>query len=257
VTEGLSIDFIGHACVVIDIDGVRIATDPVTRARVGPLQRVVPVPAKARLADVDLVLISHLHWDHLDLPSLKRLAPGTPIVVPAGAGDWLRRSGFPATRELAIGEAMEVGGIRIDGVPANHSGFRPPRGPTAPAMGFVIHGTKCVYFAGDTDMFEQMSMLPGPAVDVALIPVWGWGPTLGRGRHLDPERAAEALRLIRPRAAVPIHWGTYWPHSMAGLVYPERLVEPPAAFAEYATELAPNVRCLLTEVGEMVDLQGV
>ncbi len=72
--EGLSLDFVGHSCVVIDIDGVRIVTDPVTRARVGPLQRVVPVPAKSRLDDADLVLISHLHWDHLDLPSLKRFA---------------------------------------------------------------------------------------------------------------------------------------------------------------------------------------
>ena len=157
VIEGLTLDFVGHSCVVIDIDGVRIVTDPVTRARVGPLQRVVPVPAKSRLADVDLVLISHLHWDHLDLPSLKRIAPGTPIVVPAGAGRLAPPLRVPVVRELAIGETTEVGGIRIDGVPANHSGFRPPRGPTAPAMGFVIQGTTCVYFAGDTDMFEQMS----------------------------------------------------------------------------------------------------
>jgi L-ascorbate metabolism protein UlaG (beta-lactamase superfamily) len=257
VIGGLSLDFIGHSCLVIDIDGVRIVTDPVLRARVGPLQRVVPVPARSRLADVDVVLISHLHWDHLDLPSLKWIAAGTPLIVPVGAGEWLRRSGFPQAQELAIGEAIDVRGIRIDGVPANHSGFRPPAGPTGQAMGFVIHGSSCVYFAGDTDLFEQMSMLPGPKVDVALIPVWGWGPTLGRGRHLDPERAAQALQLIRPRAAVPIHWGTYWPHSMQGLVYPERLVEPPAAFVEYALEMAPRVRCLVTEIGEMVDLSGV
>ncbi len=168
----------------------------------------------------------------------------------------MRAAGFRDVREIAIGGALEIGGLRIDGVPAIHSGFRPPLGPTAPAMGFVIRGSREIYFAGDTDLFEQMALLPGPRIDVALLPVWGWGPTLGRGLHIDPRRAAESLRLIRPRAAVPIHWGTYWPHSM-GRVYPERLIEPPAAFVEYATELAPDVRCLLTEVGEMVDLGEV
>jgi L-ascorbate metabolism protein UlaG (beta-lactamase superfamily) len=68
---------------------------------------------------------------------------------------------------------------------------------------------------------------------------------------MDPLRAAESLRRIRPRAAVPIHWGTYWPHAM-GRVFPERRVEPPAAFAEYASELAPDVQVLLTEVGTSV-----
>ena len=113
---------------------------------------------------------------------------------------------------------MDLGGVQVDAVEALHSGFRPPLGPTAPAIGFVIRGTRSVYFAGDTDMFPGMADL-GP-IDLALIPVWGWGPTLGRGLHLDPLRAAEALRLIRPRAAVPIHWGTYWPHAM-GRVFPD------------------------------------
>ena len=116
----------------------------------------------------------------------------------------------------------------------------------------MIAGTRTVYFAGDTDLFAGMADF-GEAVDVALIPVWGWGPTLGRGLHLDPRKAADALRLIRPRVAVPIHWGTYWPHAL-GRVYPERLVEPPAAFAEYAAEVAPDVRVVPTEVGASVDL---
>ena len=73
MTGRLSLDFIGHSAVVIDLDGVRLLTDPVTRARVGPLRRVEPVPARDRLRDVDAVLISHLHWDHLDVP----VAPGS------------------------------------------------------------------------------------------------------------------------------------------------------------------------------------
>ena len=247
--ERLEVEFLGHSTLAIELDGIRLLTDPVTRARVGPLRRVEPVPARRHLAAADAVLISHLHWDHLDVPSLRDLGSRVPIVVPNGSGAWMRSVGFRHVEELAAGESMDIGGVQVDAVEALHSGFRPPLGPTAPAIGFVIRGTRSVYFAGDTDMFPGMADL-GP-IDLALIPVWGWGPTLGRGLHLDPLRAAEALRLIRPRAAVPIHWGTYWPHAM-GRVFPERLVEPPAAFVEYASELAPDVRMLPTAVGDPV-----
>ncbi len=250
MSERLTLDFIGHSAVVVAMDGVRVLTDPVTRGRVGPLRRVEPVPARDRLRDIDAVLISHLHWDHLDVPSLRDLGRETPIFVPAGAGSWMRGAGFRDVRELAVGDTAEVGGVVVRAVPAVHSGYRPPLGPTAPPLGYVVRGSQTVYFAGDTDLFDGMGELDEP-IDMALIPVWGWGPTLGRGLHLDPLRAAQALRLIRPRAAVPIHWGTYWPHAL-GRVFPERLVEPPAAFVEYAAELAPDVQTVPTAVGDMV-----
>lgn len=245
----LEVDFIGHSALVIELDGIRLLTDPVTRARVGPLRRVEPVPQRHRLAGIDAVLISHLHWDHLDVPSLRDLGRRVPIVVSRGAGPWMRSAGFDHVLEIAPGEDLDVGGVIVTAVPALHSGFRPPLGPTAPAIGYVVSGSRRVYFAGDTDLFEGMADLG--SIDLALLPVWGWGPTLGRGLHMDPLRAAQALRRIRPRAAVPIHWGTYWPHAM-GRVFPERLIEPPAAFAEYAAELAPDVRMLPTEVGGTV-----
>ena len=253
MTGHLGLDFIGHSAVVIDLDGVRLLTDPVTRARVGPLRRVEPVPARDRLRGVDAVLISHLHWDHLDVPSLRDLGRDTPMFVPAGAGPWMGSAGFTHVREMAVGESVDVGGVLVRAVPAVHSGYRPPLGPTAPPLGFVVRGSRSVYFAGDTDLFDGMGRL-GEPIDLALIPVWGWGPTLGRGLHLDPLRAAQSLRLIRPRAAVPIHWGTYWPHAL-GRVFPERLVEPPAAFVEYAAELAPDVQTAPTAVGDVVEWQ--
>lgn len=249
----LAIDYIGHAALLIELDGVRILTDPATRARIGPLRRVVPVPERHRLIDIELVLISHLHWDHLDIPSLRDRGHTMPIVVPVGAGAWLRAQGFSDVRELAVGQTLAVDTVVVEAVPARHSGFRPPNGPTAEAIGYVLRGSQTVYFAGDTDLFDEMAGFAAQRIDVALLPVWGWGPTLGRGLHLDPPRAAEAVRLIRPRSVVPIHWGTYWPAAM-GRVYPARLVEPPAAFAEYVEELAPDVRVLLTEVGGTVAL---
>ena len=246
----LLLDFIGHSAVRIELDGVRLLTDPVTRGRVGPLRRVEPVPDSHRLRDIDAVLISHLHWDHLDVPSLRDLGRSVPLFVPVGSGPWMRAAGFRDVRELGVGDVADVGGVVVRAVPAVHSGFRPPLGPTAPPLGFVVRGSRSIYFAGDTDLFDGMGEL-GEPIDVALLPVWGWGPTLGRGLHLDPLRAAQALRLIRPQAAVPIHWGTYWPHAL-GRVFPERLVEPPAAFVEYAAELAPDVQTVPTAVGDVV-----
>jgi L-ascorbate metabolism protein UlaG (beta-lactamase superfamily) len=254
LTRRLALEFIGHSTILVELDGSRILTDPVTRARVGPLRRVEAVPHRDRLHGIDLVLLSHLHWDHLDVPSLRDLGRHVPLVVSAGAGSWLRAAGFSDVREVVVGDSIDVGSVRVRVVPAVHSGYRPPLGPTAPALGFVIDGSRSVYFAGDTDLFAGMGELGGP-VDLALLPVWGWGPTLGRGLHMDPLRAAESLRLIRPRAAVPIHWGTYWPHAM-GRVFPERLVEPPAAFVEYAAELAPNVQTVPTAVGDSIAWEG-
>lgn len=252
--RAVTVDFIGHAATVIELDGLRVLTDPATRARIGPLRRVVEVPDRRRLAGIDVVLVSHLHWDHLDIPSLRQLGPSVPIVAPVGSGDWLRAVGFDDVHELRSGGTLEMGGVHIEGVPARHSGFRPPLGPTAGTLGFVLRGSQAVYFAGDTDLFEGMADL-ADTVDLALLPVWGWGPMLGRGRHLDPLTAAEAVRLIRPRGVIPIHWGTYWPHAL-GRVYPERLVEPPLAFTAFSLELSPDVRAIPTAIGDRIEFRS-
>jgi len=247
----LRVDFLGHAMVLIDLDGVRLLTDPAFRSRIGPLRRVTPVPDVDDLGRIDAVLISHLHWDHLDLPSLKRLGRDVRVVVPAPASAWLRAAGFPNAEEVAVGGTVVLGGVMIEAVPARHSAFRPPRGPRADPLGYVIRGSRSIYFAGDTALFDGMADL-GP-LDLALVPVWGWGPTLGRGLHLDPPRAAEALLRLRPRVAVPIHWGTYWPQAM-GRLRRSLLVEPPRQFAALAADIAPDVQVLTTEVGATVDL---
>jgi L-ascorbate metabolism protein UlaG (beta-lactamase superfamily) len=140
--------------------------------------------------------------------------------------------------ELDAGESLAFGDLLATATPALHGGFRPPFGPTTASLGYLLEdGRRRVYFAGDTDLFPGMADLG--ELDVALLPIWGWGPRLGPG-HLDPYRAAEALRLLRPRTAVPIHWGTYWLRG-AGRVLWRRLVNPPHEFAAYAAVSAPEV----------------
>ena len=111
-------------------------------------------------------------------------------------------------------------------------------------MGFVLAGTLRVYFAGDTGLFAGMARLA--PLDLALLPVWGWGPRLGPG-HLDPASAAEALTLLRPRIAVPIHWGTYSPFWY--FRPPPYLSEPGPAFAHEAARLAPEVEVRVLRPG--------
>ena len=245
------VTFLGHSTVLVEIGGVRVLTDPVLYDRVSILRRAVsPLPAEL-YRGVDVAVISHLHLDHLDLASLRLLGRDTPLIVPRGAGRFMRKMGFREVTELPIGRSIEVRGTTVTATPARHSGFRPPLGPNADAVGYVFDADEeTVYFAGDTDIFPQMADLAG--IDLALLPVWGWGPRLGPG-HMNPARAAEALRVLRPRAAVPIHWGTLWPLGM-GRVAASRLQRPPLDFARSAKMVAPEVTILLTPPGESVPI---
>lgn len=246
-----ALTWVGHATVTIDLDGTRLLTDPALREYLGPLRRHGPMVHSPWYAGVDAVLISHLHRDHLDLPSLRLLGSGTRLIVPRGAGALLHRSGFEDVVELSVGQTTRIGPLEVSATPAKHSGFRPPAGPTAEALGYLVRGTRCVYFAGDTDLFPEMDGL-GQNPDVALLPVGGWGPNLGPG-HLDPRRAAQALCLLQPRSAVPIHWGTLWPRGLAWLRN-ERFYQPGREFAVYAASLAPAVDVHVISPGDSLPL---
>lgn len=245
-----TIEYVGHATVVVDLDGVRLITDPLLRNRVAHLRRAVPLDAKARRG-LDAVLLSHAHYDHLDLPSLERLGTSLPIVAPRGLGGMLRKRRFESVLEVEVGETLRIGELEIRVVPAKHEGSRGPLGASARAVGYRIAGSSSVYFAGDTDLFDEMADI-GP-LDVALVPIWGWGPGLGPG-HLDPERAAEALVRLRPRIAIPIHWGTYSPIHLSLRSAPGFLELPPAAFASAAERLAPEVEVRVLRPGERFEL---
>jgi L-ascorbate metabolism protein UlaG (beta-lactamase superfamily) len=260
--HGLAMRFLGHSTVRMEMAGHVVLTDPLLTRGVGPLRRFGPVPTAADRTGVDLVLLSHLHGDHLHLPSLRLLPRGARVVVPRGAGTWLRHKGIPGVEELAPGEELVHGDLRVTGVEAAHSGHRwGPRsthGPQARAMGHLLETSDVrVYATGDTDLFDGMADLP--LVDVALVPVWGWGPSLGPG-HLTPGRAARAVDVLRPRVAVPVHWGTL---AVAGLTRVpggpgERmrrlLVEPPREFADAVAATGGPTHVVVTAPGERVAL---
>ena len=235
----------GHATVLVDLDGARVLTDPVLRSRVLHLRRAAPLPVGG-LEGLGAVLVSHVHYDHLDLPSLeRRIDRDVRIVLPKGAGRLVRSRGFQV-EELEVGETTRVGSLVVRAVPAEHGSSR-MLGTRSDALGYVIEGSRRVYFAGDTDLHQGMAEL-APGLDVALVPIWGWGSSLGPG-HLDPRRAAEALALLRPRVAVPIHWGTYYPVQSTRLKPPAFLSEPVEAFKRAAAELAPEVAVRVLDVG--------
>lgn len=209
--------FLGHSTVLVDLDGVRVLTDPLLGHMAGgAIRRHVPTVLPETLRDLAAVFVSHGHLDHLDLASLRAL-PGRPtFIVPAGLGRTVARAVEGPVREVRPGDHVRVADLTLEAVPAAHSPRRSPFTTAEGALGALIAGSATVYFAGDTDLFPEMRRMSG-RVDVALLPVGGWGPTLGRG-HLDPGRAAEAAARVRPAIAVPIHWGTLYPFGLRRLV---------------------------------------
>ena len=240
----------GHASVLIE-DGARVLTDPVLTMRVLHLRRRAgdEPPEEARRCDV--AVVSHLHPDHLHLPSLALLDAGTTVLVPRGGAGLLRGLDLRVV-EVSVGEEVTIRDARVGAVPAAHSDRRWPWGShRAHAVGYVVAGSGTTYFAGDTAPFPEMAALHAN-LDLALLPVGGWGPWL-RGQHLDPAEAASCLRMLRPRVAVPIHYGTFWPHGM-GWVRPGAFREPGRRFAAHASSRSPDVEVRLLRPGTSTEL---
>ncbi|MDQ2675403.1 MAG: MBL fold metallo-hydrolase [Actinomycetota bacterium] len=240
--------FVGHSTVLLELAGSRILTDPVLRERILHIRRHAGAVAPETTRDIDAILISHLHADHLDPPSLRRVGEDVRIIAPVGAARMLRRRGFRVVEELAAGAATSVGEVTIQASPVRHDGRRYPVGRPIDALAYAIRGRAGVFFAGDTDRFD-MSHLTG--FDAALLPIAGWGPHL-RG-HMDPAGAAQAAAAMRPRIAIPIHWATMLRLGL-GHRAEEILVRPAEKFAAEMAEVAPEVEARILQPGEATEL---
>jgi L-ascorbate metabolism protein UlaG (beta-lactamase superfamily) len=256
---GLRLTWLGHSSVLVETGGRRVLADPLLRHRMGALRRVEAMPDAAGgllRSGVDAVVLSHLHHDHCDLPTLRQLRAPL-LVAPPGAGSWLTRQGLTGVVELAPGESLDLGdGVRIVATPAEHLGRRAPLGPTAMSVGHLVEGPdgRAAWLAGDTGLFAGMSGLAeltrSGHIDVAAVPVWGWGPNLGPG-HLDPELAAEAVRRVGVRQAVPVHWGTLHPAFLRRTMHTQ-LSTPGDRFATAVARLAVGLHALVLPVGGSV-----
>jgi L-ascorbate metabolism protein UlaG (beta-lactamase superfamily) len=204
----------GHATVEIVVGGTRLLTDPVLRDRLGPLRRRADLPGAPDPHPPAVILLSHLHHDHADLPSLRSLA-GAPVLTDRSNARWVRKQGLLAPdltdeRWHPVSDEVEV---RL--VPAVHQARPMPHRPNG-AVGMLIRTPDLVvWFAGDTELYPAMDELPdlaGRPIDLALLPIGGWGPRLSPG-HMGPDEAAEAALRVGAREVIPIHHGTLHPRG--------------------------------------------
>ncbi|MCS6945282.1 MAG: MBL fold metallo-hydrolase [Sutterellaceae bacterium] len=224
-----AVTWIGHATALVRIGAVNVLTDPHFSARASPVQWAGPKrhqPPGVALADlprIDIVLISHNHYDHLDEASVRALAaqPGGPplFVVPLGIERWLSEVGITNARALDWWEHTEAAGVTIHLTPAQHWSRRTLRDANTTLWGgFVIEGMaggalRRVYFAGDTGYSEPLFRAIGARfapIDLALLPIGGYEPRwFMRAQHVDPEEAVRIHRDVGARRSLGVHWGTF------------------------------------------------
>ncbi len=241
----LTLTWLGHSTVVIDLAGQRLLTDPLLLPHNGLLRRRGPTPYPAQWAGVDAVLVSHLHHDHAELPSL-RLVPGTPVLTGERNGRWLRRKGIDGR---GADDWTGVGPVEVRLVRAIHHGRPMPHRPNDAHGHLIRSGATTLWAAGDTSLYDDMGRLPALAgverLDVVLVPIGGWGPRLS-AHHMGPAQAAEACALTGARWALPVHWGTLHPPLMAW----DWFDRPLDAFAAEVAAVAPGCEVIRLPLGE-------
>ena len=255
----IDVTWLGHSTVVLDIDGVRIVADPLLGRHSGLLRRRGEQPDPAAWSDADAVLLSHLHHDHAEVRSLELLA-GVPVLTAPENAAWvsgkgLHGLGLGPQEWVRVGTADRDVSVRL--VPAVHGARPMPHRPNA-ANGHLVRGPSgTVWVAGDTELYPDLELLPtwaGGGIDLAVVPIAGWGPRLSPG-HLGPEEAATACGTVGARWAVPVHWNTlylpttdWWPGGW--------MTRPGPAFLEALQREAPTTRPLVLELGASARVPG-
>ena len=220
---GLRATWLGHSTVLLEVDGLRVLTDPVWGERASPYnfagpKRFQPVPVPvASLPPLDAVIISHDHYDHLDYPTiLEMLELDVPFYTSLGVGAHLEAWGVPPARiiELDWWESVKLprGELRITAAPSQHFSGRGMRRRNATLWSsFVVEGPRHkVFFSGDTGLtaeYAEIRQRLGP-FDLVMLEVGAFHPSWGE-IHLGPDNALEALALLGGGSFLPVHWGTF------------------------------------------------
>ncbi len=249
-----SLTWVGHATYLVQLAGMSILTDPVLSERVVVVERnVAPGLTHETLPKIDVVTISHNHFDHLDLPTLKKLGPGVRYVVPLGLKEWLNRRGFPDVVELNWWESTTVGGLTVTLVPSQHWSRRSLLDTDETLWGgFVMTGDgRRVYHAGDTAYFsgfKQIGERCGP-IDAALLPIGAYDPRwFMKPQHMNPDDAVQAFVDLGARRFFAMHWGTF-------KLTDEPLDEPPARTRQLWAERGLDPAALaIPAIGETVTI---
>jgi L-ascorbate metabolism protein UlaG (beta-lactamase superfamily) len=246
------ITWLGHASFLVQLDGVSLLVDPALQPDgiFGGIARNVPpgLPVSA-LPPIDAALVSHSHYDHLDLPTLR--AVGAPILAGLGLARYFRARRLRAS-ELGWWRSARVGPVTVTFVPSQHWSRRGPFDTNATLWGgFVIEGRSArVFHAGDSALFEGFREIGArfPGIDAALLPVGAYDPGWFMLRqHMDPEQAMQAFVDLGARVLVPMHWGTF---KLAD----EPLDEPPHRLeAERLRRAVPPERVRVLAVGETLE----
>ncbi|SDC08565.1 MBL fold metallo-hydrolase [Actinokineospora iranica] len=211
-----ALTWVGHASYVIRMGGACVLADPVWSDRIPGTPRRITPPGVAweSLPRVDAVVISHNHYDHLDLPTLRRLPGDTPLLVPGGSGKWFARRGFTGVVEFDWWESATVAGVAFDFVPAHHWSRRGLRDTCASLWGgwVMTAGGVRVYHAGDTGYGHWFAEIGDryPGIDVAMLPIGAYEPRWFMSPvHMDPDEAVRALGDLGARRLASMHWGTF------------------------------------------------
>ena len=256
----MTIAWLGHATVLINFLGVKILTDPVLFARigmrfpgftVGPKRLTAPALTVRELPAIDLVLLSHAHFDHIDMRTLHRFGRSTAVITAARTSDLLRRTKFHDITELRWGENSSMtpaaGELKVTAFPVKHWGARMQRDTYRGYNGYILErGGRRIIFGGDTAMTSGFADLrPRAGTDVAIMSIGAYDPWIRA--HCTPEQAVEMATAAGAEFIVPVH------HQTFRLSF-EPFREPIERF-EAALQKTPE-RIALREIGETFVLPG-